>query len=293
MEVGILSGDLRRIGVRQPLHPLRGVEVVLHPEPLPGGVDPHVGVRAVPVHVTVGGRDAAVAHEIGDLVRGLGVEAPEIPLHVVVAEPAAPAPLLRADEVRELHRVADEEHRGVVADEVVIALVGVELEGEAPGVAPRVGGALLSGDGREAREHVRRRARLEQRCFRVGADVLGRLERAEGAGSLRVDVPLGDALAVEVRHLVEEVDVVQDDRTVGADGEAVAITRRRCAGVRRGAQGGFGGRGGRHGLVVSGAGQVWHGSSFSGRRTRGRHCPDQTTTRTRRGQRDAPVRQNV
>jgi hypothetical protein len=49
--------------------------------------------------------------------------------------------LLAADEVRELHGVAQEEDRGVVADQVVVALGRVELQREAAHVAPRVGGA--------------------------------------------------------------------------------------------------------------------------------------------------------
>src|SRR3546814_2561783 len=62
-------------------------------------------------------------------------------------------PLLAADEVRKLHRIAHEEDRRVVADEIVIALVGVEFEREPAHVAPGVGAALLAGNGREACEH--------------------------------------------------------------------------------------------------------------------------------------------
>ena len=40
-------------------------------------------------------------------------------------------PLLGVDEVRELGRLADEEHRRVVADHVPVAILGVELQGEA------------------------------------------------------------------------------------------------------------------------------------------------------------------
>jgi hypothetical protein len=39
------------------------------------------------------------------------------------------------DDVRELDRVADEGDREVVADEVPVAVFGVELDGEAAGVA--------------------------------------------------------------------------------------------------------------------------------------------------------------
>ena len=57
------------------------------------------------------------------------------------------------DEVGELDRVLDEEHRDVVADEVPVALLGVELHGEAAHVAGEVERALVAGDGREAHEH--------------------------------------------------------------------------------------------------------------------------------------------
>ena len=159
VEVGVLAGDPGGVLVGEPLDALVAVEVVLHPVLLAGRVDPQVGVRAVAVHVAVGPGDAAVAHQVGDLVRGLGVEAPEVPLHVVVAQAGAAEALLRADEVRELHGVADEEDRGVVADEVVVALGGVELQREPAGVAPGVGGALLAGDGGEARQHLGLHAR--------------------------------------------------------------------------------------------------------------------------------------
>ena len=60
------------------------------------------------------------------------------------------------DQVGELDRVLDEEDRDVVADEVPVALLGVELDREAADVAGQVGRALAAGDGREADE--RRRA---------------------------------------------------------------------------------------------------------------------------------------
>ena len=147
--------------------------------------------------------------------------------------PDAAAALLAADEVRELHRVADEEDRGVVADQVVVALGRVELQREAARVAPGVGAALLAGDGGEAGEHLGLDAGLEQRGLGVRRDVLGGLEHAERARALGVHVALGDALAVEVRHLVEEVVVVQQDRAVRAEGQRVAVARRRGAGVGR------------------------------------------------------------
>ena len=67
----------------------------------------------------------------------------------MVAQVAVGAALLRADEMAELERVADEEDRGVVADDVVVALGAVELERPAARVAPGVWAAALTGDGGE------------------------------------------------------------------------------------------------------------------------------------------------
>ena len=126
--VGVDGRHLVGLVLGEELDALVGLEVVLHPELRAGGVDPHVGVAAVAVHVPPGPRDAPVAHQPGHLVRRLGRQRPEVPLHVVVAQVVVGAALLAADEVLELHRVADEEHRGVVADDVEVALGGVELQ---------------------------------------------------------------------------------------------------------------------------------------------------------------------
>ena len=80
--------------------------------------------------------------------------------------PVSGQALLGVDEVLELRRVADEEDRRVVADQVVVALLGVELQREAARVADGVGEALLAGHGREAREHRRALAGLEQAGLR-------------------------------------------------------------------------------------------------------------------------------
>ena len=163
--------------------------------------------------------DPAVTHQVGDLVRRLGVEASRSP--TACGCRAAPEPgqaLLAADEVRELHRVADEEHRGVVADEVVVALGGVELQREAARVAPGVGAALLAGHGGEARQHLgpaRPAGTARPWCTRETSSVVSNTPNAPLP--LACDVALRHALAVEVRHLLEEVDVVQQDRAVGAD----------------------------------------------------------------------------
>jgi hypothetical protein len=185
-------------------------------------------------------RDATVAHQPGHLVRRLGGQGPEVPLHVVVAQVVVRAALLRPDEVLELQRVADEEDRGVVPDHVVVALGGVELQREAARVAPRVGAAPLAGDRGEPDQRVRMGPGLEHRGLGVGADVVRHLEVAEGTAALGVRLPLGYPLPVEVRHLLDEVVVLQQDGAVRAYGQRVLVALDRDTGI--------GGRGA--GLIV-------------------------------------------
>jgi hypothetical protein len=60
-------------------------------------------------------------------------------------------------EIGEPQRIAEEEHRRVVTDDVPVALFRVELDGEAADIAFRVSRASLAGDGRDAREERRLR----------------------------------------------------------------------------------------------------------------------------------------
>ena len=128
------------------------------------------------------------------------------------------------DQVGELDRVLDEEDRDVVADEVPVALLGVELHGEAAHVAGEVGRALVAGDGGEADEDRRLLAlALEE----VGPGEVGErlvvLEVAVGAVAAGVDDALGDALVVEVEDLLAEVEVLQQRRAAGADLQRVLV----------------------------------------------------------------------
>ena len=237
-EVGVLGHHRVRLGQGEVLDALDGLEVVLDPEPLAGRVHPRVGVAAVAVHVPVAAGRAAVGHQDRDLVGGLRRQRPEVPLHVVRPQACVGHALLRADEVLELDRVAHEERRRVVANEVVVPLVGVELEREATWVADRVRAPELARDLREAREHRRALPNLGQEArVRPLAHVLRDLEEPVRAAALRVNDPLGDALAVEVLHLLNQMSVVQDGRSVRPDGQRMVIARDRDAGVVRGGRG--------------------------------------------------------
>ena len=217
--VAVLAGDPIRVLLGQEVDALVGLEVVLHPEQLTACIDPAVGVAGVAVHVTPRLRDTAVPHQIGDLMRRLRHQCPEVPLHVVVAKVVGRHALLAADEILELHRVTHEEHRRVVADHVEVAVTRIELQREPAGVTPGVGAATLACHGGEPGHHLGLGAGLEDRGLGVLADVVGHLEMTERAAALGVGLPLRNALPVEVGHLLDQVVVLQQNRAVGADGE--------------------------------------------------------------------------
>ena len=249
MRLRIGGGRQGGVVVGQIVHALLADEVELHPGADAGLVDPHVGVRTVTVHVPPGLGNAAVAHQVGDLVRRLGRQRPEVPAHVPVLQTGIGQSLLATDEVRELHRVPDEEDRRVVADQIPVAFGGVELERESARIADGVGRAGLAGHGGETREHLGLHTGLEQRRLGELADVLGGLEVTERAATLGVHDPLRHPLAVEVGHLVDEVEVVQQQRSVRADAQRELIARRRRSGVGGGH---LGVRAGRRGLDFGG-----------------------------------------
>ncbi len=103
----------------------------------------------------------------------------EIPERVVrggrLRKAAVGLHLHRMDQVGELHRVLDEEDRDVVADQVEVAFLGVELHREAAHVARQVDRAGAAGHGREAHEHPRLRCGScrKRRLVRWRIDLVG------------------------------------------------------------------------------------------------------------------------
>lgn len=58
---------------------------------------------------------------------------------------------------------------------------------------------------------------FENLCTRVFGDIVSDFEVSEGTSALGVDDALWDSLAVKVSDLVDEVDVLQQDRSVDSD----------------------------------------------------------------------------
>ena len=145
-------------------------------------------------------------------------------------EPAIGLLLGRVDEVGELDGVLDEEHRDVVADQVPVALSGVELGREPAHVPCQVPGALVARDGGEPDEGRRPQARLAED---VGSgDIRERrvvLEVAVRAVAAGVYHPLGDPLVIEVEDLLAEVEVLDQARAALPRPQGVLVVAHRHA----------------------------------------------------------------
>ena len=234
--IAILPGHLVGFILRQMRIPvaLIAVPVKLDPEFLAFLIDQHVGVAGIAVHLAPVLRNAAVAHQIGDLMRAFGAQGPEIPLHVMIAQTIVGPALLAADEMLEFQRIANEEDRRVVADHVEIAVLGIDLDRKAARIAPGVRAAALTGNRAETRCRFGLRALLENLRLGVFRHVRRGFIRAECARAFRVGLALRNALPVEVRHLLDQVMIVEDDGAVAPDRQRMFVALNRNAGVGRG-----------------------------------------------------------
>ena len=256
----VLADQRLGLGVGQILDALLRLEVELDPEALAGRVPEAVGVRAKAVHVAVARRNAALAHDDGDLVQRFGQQRPVVPVVGGAAHIGFRIALDGLVQVGELARVADEEHRRVVAHHVPVALLGVELQGKAADVALGVGRAALAGHGGEAGEHLGLLAHLlEDLGAGVSGDVLRHGEGAKRARALGMHAPLGDDLAHEVGQFFIQPDVLRQQRAAAAGRQAVAVAGHRGAKVgRQVGDGALGARVG-HGYLLGcgGEGDQW------------------------------------
>src|SRR5690606_16049528 len=124
----------------------------------------------------------------------------------------------------------DEEDGYVVADQVPVAFIGVELDREAANVARGVLGAPLAGNRREPHEHRRLLAGLREdgRAGELRKRLVA-LEEAVRGRSPRVNDPLGDALVVEVRDLLAQDEVLEQRRPAKAGLQRALVVRERHA----------------------------------------------------------------
>jgi hypothetical protein len=179
-------------------------------------------MHAETFHEAKRARNCPVGHHPHDHVHAFGGEADEVP-EIVVCRLSLRKGAVRfflhcVDQVGKLDRVLDEENRDIVADDVPVALLRVELDGKAADVPGEVDRALASGDGRKSNECRRPLAgSLEQ----VGPGVLRQwlvvFEEAVRRIATGVHHPLGNPLVVEVEDLLPEMKILNQRRPTRTD----------------------------------------------------------------------------
>ena len=194
------------------------------------GADQAVGVAAEAVHVTIAIGNATVREQDGDLVQCLRRVRPEVPHHLRAFQVALRQALLGVDKVREFERITDEEHRRVVADDVPVAFLGVELQREATRIALGVGRTTLTAHGGETQESW---GLLADGLKQLGAGVLGDVtrngERTVSTRAFGVHAALRDVFAVEVGKLFDQVEIVEQQRAARAGGTGILVIGNRSA----------------------------------------------------------------
>ena len=98
-------------------------------------VNPLVSVGTESVHMSEAIRGTAIGEKDGDLMECFGRHGPEVPCCVGIFQVGLGVSLLTVDEVRELNWVLNEENWSVVTNHIVVALFGVELDGETSGIS--------------------------------------------------------------------------------------------------------------------------------------------------------------
>ena len=88
--------------------------------------------------------NAPVTEQEQHLMCSFRSQSHEVPEHVRILKMSHRVPLLRVDETGKQDGITNEEYGRVVADEVPVSVLGVELDGEATGVTGRVRGPRLS-----------------------------------------------------------------------------------------------------------------------------------------------------
>ena len=238
VEVRIGAVDLDRLVPDHRLH----AELRLPDEFDEGGfvlrIDQPEGVHAKALHEAEGARDGPVGHDPHDHVHRFRGQADEVPEIIVrrlrLRKGAVGLGFHRMNDVRKLDRVLDEEDRDVVADEIPVSFLGIEFDGEAAHVARQVERTFRTGDGREPHEDGRFLAgALED----VGAGICGKrfigLEIAVRAIAARMNDALRNALMVEMKNLLAEVEILDQRGTALADLQGVLVVGNRPA-LRRG-----------------------------------------------------------
>ena len=209
--------------------------MVLHEHRVSLGIHHLVGVDAKSFHVTVTRRNAARREQVGQHMHGFRGLRHEVEDAVRLLPEGHRVRLQGMDDIRELDGITDKEDRQVVANQVPISVFGIKLDRKTAGIASDFRGVATADNGREPNCEWRPFARLLEQLGssipggRLVADFAGRLELTVTDETARMDDALGNAFAVEMGDLFEELVVLQRGRAAGTHGALRLVVGDRVA----------------------------------------------------------------
>lgn len=122
------------------------LEMPLHVKGLTGFVHDLECVRTIAIHEPVAIGDSAVREQKRHLMSGFRSQRNEIPHGVGILAVCSRVAFLRVDERREQNWIANEEYRGVVAHQVPVAVLSIELHSKPSGIARSICAATFTPD---------------------------------------------------------------------------------------------------------------------------------------------------
>lgn len=142
----IIADDVRGFTVRQIVDTLLTAEMKFYPYTFVCLVDEAECVRAETVHGAIGLRCASIAHHDCDLMQRLWQQTPEIPIVIGTTHACPRVSFDGVIEIRKTQRITEKEDRRIVADDVPVSFLGVELDRETADVPLGVSRTALSGN---------------------------------------------------------------------------------------------------------------------------------------------------
>jgi len=144
---------------------------------------------------------------------------PEVEDHVWIGEVGGWVPLLTVKEIWELDWIIDEEDWGVVSNHIIVAFLGVELDGKATWISNSVSCTSLTGNGGESKEEWSLLANLIQEGgLGEFCHILGDFEDTMSTGSLSMHNTLWNSLPIEMGKFINKSKVLKDNWSLGASG---------------------------------------------------------------------------
>ena len=228
MEVRIGAADLHGLVPEDRGCSEQGPPVKFHEVALSLGIHQAEGIDAESLHHPKRAGNGPVRHRPHDHMKRFGHQGYEIPKGVVSAGglrvPAVGFHLDRMDKVRKFDGVLNKEDRNIVPDQIEVAFLGVEFDGEPADVAGQIHRSSAPGNCRKARKDGRFHLRIGEKrgaCHVLHGFV--RLKETVRRGAARVDDPFGDSLVIEMRDLFAQDEVFEQCRAAAARFEGVLV----------------------------------------------------------------------